>query len=71
MSAKVLSSSENLPMSSTQQGAAAAMEPPSKQQKLDTPPAAASHGLKVKLLNEHGKAPARGSAHAAGYDLYR
>lgn len=67
MSANVLSSSENLqPAASTKQGAAAAMEPPSKQPRLEQPST-----FKVKLLNEDAKAPQRGSAAAAGYDLCR
>lgn len=66
MSAKVLSSSENLPVSSTKDSAAAAaMEPPSKQPRLE------QNSFKVKLLNEHATAPRRGSAAAAGYDLCR
>ena len=67
MSAKVLSSSENLPVSTTAQQEAAAMEPPAKQPRLQQP----ACSFKVKLLSEHAKAPQRGSAAAAGYDLFR
>ena len=70
MSAKVLSSSENLPVGGTaaaaQQGAANSMEPPTKQPRLEQPAS-----FKVKLLNEHAQPPKRGSALAAGYDLFR
>jgi len=65
MSAKVLSSSENLPVG-TKHETAAAMEPPAKQPRLEQP-----CSLKVKLLNEHATPPKRGSAAAAGYDLCR
>lgn len=67
MSAKVLCSSENLPSTTTPaQDAAAMMEPPTKQPRLQQ-----QCSFKVKLLNEHAKAPQRGSAAAAGYDLFR
>jgi dUTPase len=66
MSASVLMSRENLPLSSTNQDAAA-LEPPSKQARLLEQPCS----FKVKLLNEHAKPPQRGSEAAAGYDLFR
>jgi hypothetical protein len=65
MSAKVLSSSENLPVASTAHEAGA-MEPPTKQPRLEQP-----SSFKIKLLNEHAQPPKRGSALAAGYDLFR
>lgn len=47
------------------------MENPSKKQKTDmTIDTAAVSSLKVSLLSATAKAPTRGSALAAGYDLY-
>lgn len=44
---------------------------PSKRTKTETNPAEKRPVLKFAKLSEHATTPTRGSAKAAGYDLYR